>query len=289
MPCLVKFETRHEVGVEPPAVLAAAMGRADVIIELAERYLIHTTAYLQALQGGARVLCLTGATADMIRRCVAGVDYPQMLAFGDALADVLRGGKELSVSSPAGTDLQCRLGQDRPVEHNAARLLGPGQESFLGGQVSWYPLEETIHGKLVFDGALWPPADLGLLHSPIELAVRAGVIEAISGGRQARRLQEWLTAFDDPNMFRLAHLSYGFNPGAHLSGRILEDERLFGGLEIGIGSQVPSFAVGPAAAHTDGVMLRPTVVLDGEVIEEHGEFMHPQLVELAGALRSTGG
>ncbi len=280
VPCLFKYETRLEVGQEPPAPLAAAMLNADVMIELAEKYLIHTDAYLAAMKHGVRVLCLTGATADMIRRCVAYVDYPSMLAFGDALVNVLSAGRTLSLRTPAGTSLECQLG-DRPVEHNATRLRGPGEESFLGGQVSWYPLEDTIHGKLVFDGAIWPPPDLGLLERPIELEVRAGVIQKINGGREARRLEAWLSSFQDPKMRCLAHFSYGFNPGARLSGKILEDERVFGSVEIGIGSQVPSFAVGQAAAHTDGVMLHPTVILDGVVLEEEGTFVHPELADLS--------
>ena len=86
-------------------------------------------------------------------------------------------------------------------------------------------------------------------------------------------------------MFKIAHFSYGFNPGAQLSGKILEDERVFGCVEIGIGSQVPSFEVGPAAAHTDGIMLNPTVILDGKAIEEQGRFVHPYLAELVSALK----
>lgn len=39
-------------------------------------------------------------------------------------------------------------------------------------------------------------------------------------------------------MFRLAHYSIGFNPGVTKpTGRIVEDERLFGCIEMGIGSQ----------------------------------------------------
>ncbi len=284
---LILYETRPEVDMEPPAPLAAAMKAADLIIELAGKYLIHTEAYLEALKT-ARILCLTGMTAEMMRRCVAAIDYPRMLELGDALVEVLKVGNRMEIKTPAGTELSLELG-GRLVEHNAGRIASPGEESFLGGQVSWYPLERTINGTIVFDGSLWPPEDLGLLKGPIRLEVEEGEIKRIEGGAEAARLREWLKSFDDPKMFKLAHFSYGFNPGARLTGKILEDERVFGSVEIGIGSQVPSFAVGPAKAHTDGVMLNPTVILDGEPIEEEGRFVHPKLTELAeGLLRVQG-
>jgi leucyl aminopeptidase (aminopeptidase T) len=279
---LVLYETRPEVDLEPPAPLAAAMKEAALIIELAEKYLIHTKAYLEALKT-ARILCLTGMTQEMMKRCIADVDYPEMLAFGDALVGVLRRGNRMEIKTPAGTDLRFELG-GRLVEHNAGRIFKPGEESFLGGQASWYPLERTINGTIVFDGSIWPPEDLGLLKQPVRLEIKGGEIKEIKGGPEAKRFRSWLESFDDPKMFRIAHFSYGFNPGARLSGKILEDERVFGCIEVGIGSQVPSFEVGPASAHTDGIMLNPTLVLDGEVIEEEGRFIHPELAKRADSL-----
>ncbi|GAI65023.1 unnamed protein product, partial [marine sediment metagenome] len=36
----------------------------------------------------------------------------------------------------------------------------------------------------------------------------------------------WLNSFNDPGMLGLAHASWGFNPGAKLTGDIVEDERV---------------------------------------------------------------
>jgi leucyl aminopeptidase (aminopeptidase T) len=283
---LFKYETRPEVGIEPPGPLSAAMKEADVIIELAEKYLIHTKAYHKALESGSRNLCLTGMTPQMMIRCIGDINYPKMVELGDALADLLQEGEEMQITTPAGTELYCRI-KGRPVFHNSGVISKPGEQSFLGGQVSWAPIEESINGTMVFDGSVWPPEELGLLKGPIVLKVEKGGIKAIEGGGEAKTLEGWLESFDDPKMFKIAHFSYGFNPGAKLSGKILEDERVFGCIEIGLGSQRPRFkgTVGPAKAHTDGVMLNPTVKLDGELIEEEGEFIHPKLARIAKALR----
>jgi len=129
------------------------------------------------------------------------------------------------------------------------------------------------------------------------------VVTGIQGGSEAKIFENWVKNFDDPNMYKLAHYSYGFNPGARLTGKILEDERVFGSIEMGIGSQRPRFegtvgsiemgigsqrprfegTVGPAKAHTDGIVLNPTIELDGVVIEEKGKYVHPELARISEA------
>ena len=38
----------------------------------------------------------------------------------------------------------------------------------------------------------------------------------ISGGSDADAFDAWLKSFNDPNMYRVAHLAYGFGPNAAL-------------------------------------------------------------------------
>ena len=84
-------------------------------------------------------------------------------------------------------------------------------------------------------------------------------------------------------MFRLAHYSLGFNPGVtKATGRIVEDERVFGCMEFGIGSQGKMIrgSYWTAASHTDGVVAKPTIMIDGTVIEADGKYVDPELVEI---------
>jgi len=82
----------------------------------------------------------------------------------------------------------------------------------------------------------------------------------------------------------LAHVSYGFNPGAKLSGDILEDERVWGGTEWGIGSVGPSLLPPdgiPAPSHCDGICLSSSVWLDGKAITQEGEVVDEDLLSMA--------
>ena len=151
------------------------------------------------------------------------------------------------------------------------------------GQISWCLIEETINGKLVFDAAIFPPTDMGILSGNVELTLENGIVTKIEGGKDAERFSSWLHSFDDPNMFRLAHYSLGFNPGvSKATGRIVEDERIFGCMEFGIGSQGKMIrgSYWTAASHTDGVVSKPSIILDGVAIEENGKYVDPELAEI---------
>lgn len=161
----------------------------------------------------------------------------------------------------------------------------------LGGQISWCPLESTINGTLVLDGALWPPADICILKDPIKLTLKDGVVTEIEGGRDAQRLKEWMASFNDPASYRLAHYSLGFNPGVTTpTGRIVEDERVFGGIEFGIGSQGAAIMgeKWDAPSHTDGTILKPTLIFDGKVFEENGIYKDEKAREFCRRMKVAG-
>ena len=66
--------------------------------------------------------------------------------------------------------------------------------------------------------------------------VEEGRIKKIRGKYEARVFESWLKSFKDPNMFNIAHVSYGCNPGAKFTGNILEGERVWGAVEWGFGN-----------------------------------------------------
>ena len=97
------------------------------------------------------------------------------------------------------------------------------------------------------------------------------------GGSEATVYEKWLKDFNDPQMLKLAHVDYGFNPGARLTGNILEDERVWGGTEWGIGN----IGGAPGPSHSDGICLNSSVWLDGVQIMDKGQLLDPELKKLA--------
>lgn len=258
----------------PIKSLTSALKSADVWIEFNKSWLLYSTPYEKAMEeGNLRYICLVGMDADMMVRLIGRVNVEEVLKLQRRLADATSKAKHMRIVTPAGTDVRFENDPNRPVLVEG-EVSGPG-EYMLFGQVDWAPIEESINGVIVFDGSVWPPEELGLLREPIRLHVKNGEVVKIEGGREARIFERWLRSFNDPKMLRIAHLSYGCNPGAKLTGNILEDERVWGVVEWGLGSQSSTFKgkLGLAASHTDGVCLNPTVWADGKKILEDGKFL----------------
>lgn len=287
VPLEVWYRIKGPPGMEPPAPMAEAMRKADVLVEFARTYLITTRAFQRAMDAGARHLCLTGMDGDMMTRCIGNVSLSALKEFGATLQRMTARVNEMRVTSPAGTDLRFSLGK-RPIILDTGECVVPGRDCYLGGQISWAAVESTIEGSLVLDGTVWPPDSLAPLREPIRLELSRGRIASIGGGEAAKILRDWIAHFHDRKMSNVAHFCFGFNPGAGITGRILEDERAFGVFVTGFGSQMASFKGGftLAKSHIDGVTMKPSVYFDGERVEADGSFVHPRLEPLQARLLS---
>lgn len=270
-----------------PEPLKEAIPAADVWIEFNGQWLLYSTPWIDAMSNGrTRYLFLGGLDSVRVVRCVARLDMPLQERFQNKVVELTGRAARMRVTTPAGTDIVFENVPGRPVT-NELRADTPGAH-FLVGQIGWAPREASIQGTIVFDGSFsgGGDADLGVLAEPIVLRIEAGRIVEIGGGTQAVRLRTWLERLGDPNMYNLAHICYGFNPGSVLTGLCTEDERVWGATEWGNGYQGPMFdgSLPEAVSHGDGICLRSSVWLDGEPLLEEGRVVHPELVELAKAI-----
>lgn len=290
-PVIVRYETRYASAIEPPKPVAGAALGADVWIELQLGYIMHSNAFRAAMERGTRYTCLTGLDVQMLVDTVGRVDYAGVTRLGNRLVELLSAAEVIRFTSANGMDISAQRG-NRPIHLRGIPADKPGMSVMLAGQISFNPLEETQNGTLVFDGAIWPPDENGLIANPVTLTVENGVVTDIAGdGRDAAIFRNWMASHGDPNMYRVAHWSLGFNPGVTRStGRIVEDERVFGCVEIGIGTKGAWIGGEPwvAAAHTDGSNLLPSIYCDGVAIEENGKYVHPDLVAICRELGVSG-
>ena len=290
VPVLVEYPTAKETCIDPPLPLQAAACKADVWIELADKNVQHTLSWQKALSCGCRYTCLTGMDVDMIVRCITHVDYDLVIKLGEKMKSIIEQAGTVQILSKNGTDLRGEM-QGRRVRHSGRKAIEKGQSNMMCGQISWNCMESTINGTLVFDGALWPPAEIGLLSAPVKLTVEKGVVTKVEGGRDADIFRSWLAGYNDPACYRVAHYSLGFNPGVMApTGRIVEDERVFGGIEFGIGSQGAAIMgeKWDAPSHTDGTILKPTLIFDGKVFEENGIYKDEKAREFCRRMKVAG-
>lgn len=269
--------------------LTAAITRKNytAACELSNQYFYQTSVWSVGLKRGTRIYSLQGLDADAFVRCVIGVKFDLMDQFGSALAGVLNGGKEVRIYTDKGTDLTCTLNVSLPHKvisrllrrQNSFVYCAPsvlsarGRGCFLGGQLAFLGTPASTRGVIAIDSYLWPPYDIKRFSDePVFLEIERGCIRKVFGcPRKSALLNEWFNGAQRP----IKHFCIGFHPTATLAGEIMEAERAFGYLTVGIGD---------FPLHVDGIVANPSITVDNVTVEERGKFVHPVLVSGAAAL-----
>jgi leucyl aminopeptidase (aminopeptidase T) len=274
LPIVVSYHTQPRPQMELPTPVGAAVAAADIWLELAVAYAMYTKSWHRALASGVQY-CELGTDADGIVRCIGQQDISLLAEMGDVVIRLLTDA-EMQVTSTSGSDV---------TFHNRGVKVGEFEMKanptkipiMLPGQVSWSPVEESLRGRLVADGIMFPPSEIGIMNETISFEVDAGRITTITGSKEAGLLKRWLERLDDDTMYRIAHISVGFNPGIPVpTGRIVEDERAFGDIDFGFGAWIGR----PAAGHFDFTCRQVSVFANGVALQENGVFVHPELARL---------
>lgn len=268
----------------PVEALTGALLGADVWIEFNHQWLLYSTPFEIAMEKNPklRYMCLVDFSCELLIRTVGNVETPQLQVFMTEFARRHEIAKEMHVTTPAGTDVSFELNPEHLVCNDCGDATAPGMH-MLTGQLNIVPKFGTINGKIVFDGTITPP--FGHVPSePVVLTVENSKIVKIEGGREAGEYEKFLKDFDDEGMLKMAHIAYGFNPGAKLTGNVVEDERVWGCTEWGIGyvSPIDAPPVGQdAKSHTDGICLNSSVWLDGVQLMDEGKIVDKELYDLS--------
>jgi len=264
---LAVISERDSAAAEPPAAVAAAMAAADVVLAPTIQSLSHTAARKAASEAGVRIGTLPGVTEEMLGRLMTG-DLEEIRRRGWAVVTALNRGTEARITCRHGSDLRIGL-QGRMGIVDAGELGNKGAFGNLPcGEGFIAPLEGTTEGTLVVDGSI---AEIGLLDTPVSLAVREGnLVEAT--GNDGARLMELLTAHGEDGT-NVAELGIGTNEEAILTGNILEDEKILGTCHVAFGASAAIGGTVQVPVHLDCVILEPTVEIDGETIVSGGDLV----------------
>ncbi len=268
-----------------PDPLKACADQTDVWIELNDQWLLYSPIWDKAVSNGrTRQVMLGGLGIERIVRNIGLVDIKTQKEFQTKLTDLTKNAENVRIKNKAGTDVTFQNDPERPI-NNEIDYSTPGAH-FLIGQIGWAPKEETINGRITFDGAYSGGGDLefGVLDEPITYIVEKGGIVKFEGNKLAKQAEKYFKSLNDPNMYLAAHVCYGCSPNAKLEGCTTEDERVWGSTEWGFGHQGSNYSGGnprEAKSHVDGISLECSVWLDGEQIMDYGKFVHPELKVLA--------
>lgn len=263
----------------PVESLSGALMNTDVWIEINSKWVFYSTPFERAAKNNLkmRYLNLQDMNCDLLCRNIGNVNMPLLAECLHKITELNRTAKNYRVMTPSGTDLTFISDPTHYLCCDAGDASVPGVY-MMPGQINVVPKFTSVNGTLVFDGSLVPPC--GLLNAPVKLTLKDSTIVKIEGGSQAEEFEKWLKSFDDPNMLKMAHMAYGVNPGAKLTGDIVEDERVWGCVEWGIG-YVSTYDAPPdgqdAKSHCDGICLNASVWLDDVQLIDKGKYVHPEI------------
>ncbi len=267
----------------PVESLAGALKGANAWLQLNNKSIWHSTPshIAQNENKNLRYLGINGVTISMMVRLIGRTDYPTLKKFLHGVADLTKEAKHIRMTTSAGTDVEFNNIPGCNVDVQDGYADKPGVVCWLPGQIAWLPDRKSLNGVIVVDGSFGPPC--GLLNEPIYLTMKGGEIVKIEGGNQARELDVWFNKLNHPQMRKVAHATYGFLPGAKLSGNIGEDERIWGCTVWGFGATVKEHA----PSHCDAICLDTSVWLDGKKITDKGKVIETKLIEFAKKLEEA--
>ncbi|MGA9512107.1 MAG: hypothetical protein WBV51_00855, partial [Pseudolabrys sp.] len=109
-----------------------------------------------------------------------------------------------------------------------------------------------------------------------ELTVEKGRVVKIEGGPEARILRDYLEIYGDENAYMCpAEASVGVNAKAVVRGIQREDKNIMGTLHFGLGTNVDVGGSIKSKIHMDGVILHPTLYVDGVKRIDSGRILVP--------------
>lgn len=275
VPTIVVMEPLATPGVEPPGSVASAMLSSDTIINLCSRSITHTAA-AHAAYGEAkkRYLVMPSMTEDMMVSGAARADFSVVKAIGVAIADTANAaGGNVRMTSDNGTDLTFSV-EGRPWMPYYSELRSPRNiEIFPAGEVNNCPIKEGMNGRIVVDTFMM---EVGPLSQPIVWDVEDGRVVNISGGGEARQLEQIIQARGDENSTLIGEFAIGTNPWARFIGSALEDKQVYGSIHIAIGTDVPNPQVDSpiqSTLHLDGVISDPDLWVGDTKLLETGRIL----------------
>ena len=282
----VKFFVMEDFGERPidyPQAIDDAIKAADVSVYAAQGAEGELQSFrmqmLKAVEAnhGLRHAHMIGITPEIMKDGMCS-DYEEIQRVSRLVYEKVRNAGKISVRTEIGNDF---VAEFRP-RHKWIISDGditPGQwKNLPDGEVFTSPF--AVDGSVVIDGCLgdfFTQKYGSLENTPVIIEVENGraIKESIRCDNKPLRKELTKYLFEtDEHASRIGEFAIGTNTGlTKLIYNLLQDEK-FPGVHIAFGSPLPgkTGAKWDSKAHVDGVIISPTIEVDGEVIMDKGEF-----------------
>ncbi|MEM8551758.1 MAG: peptidase M29 [Pseudomonadota bacterium] len=258
--------------------LIDAMKAVDVVVDLTLEGLMHAPQTAEILKAGTRIQVISDEHPDMLAR------FKPDASLKDAVRDAARKAresKEMSVTSPAGSDLHVNMEGSQTVGVWGWTDKPGTLAHWPGGIVVSFPVENTVRGRLVLQ-----PGDMNLTYkryveSTVALTIESDRVVAVEGeGVDARLMRDTWAAWNDPNAYAVSHVGWGVNPAARWDALTMMDRRDTNCTELRavpgnflFSTGANEFAGRFTEGHFDLPMMGCTIALDGTPVVDEGKLV----------------
>jgi leucyl aminopeptidase (aminopeptidase T) len=231
--------SRH--GEEPPQGIVELMKYMNVVVAPTVCSLTHTQARREASAVGVRIATMPNISEAMFSKGGLTADFQAVRKRIEEAYEKIKSAKTAHITTALGTDLEMKISVERWVMDTGI-LWKKGEFGNLpAGELFQAPKEGTANGRLR------------------EILINAS--------------EKLDNAGDNPKqVFNIAELGIGMNDKAKVIGSPLEDEKVLGTIHVALGDNSTFGGKVRAGIHLDGIVMKPTLVLDDVELIKNGKL-----------------
>ncbi|MFD0916077.1 peptidase M29 [Pseudahrensia aquimaris] len=259
-----------------PALAALSFG--GLVVDCTLEGMLHAPELPTILKAGSRVVMVSNEHPDILERVGHDEGLKERVKAG---MKMMRGAKEMRVTSEAGTDLTIRM-EGAVVGGGWGYTTTPGTiTNWPGGLCLAFPARGTVNGSLVLAKGDQNLTFKRTMEDEVRLTFENDYIRAIEGDHMdGDLLREYIAVWNEEDAYAISHVGWGMNHRAQWSAMELYDksdhngteQRVFAGnflFSTGANEVAKRFTLG----HFDLPMRNCSVSLDGKEVVVKGKLV----------------
>ena len=283
----IQFFLMEDFGSRPldfPEEIGSALKNADVSIYAAQGAEGELQSFRMAMikvideNPKLRHAHMIGITPEIMEDGMCS-DYKEIQRISNLVYEKVKNAKKIRVVTEKGSDFTGEFNPNLKWVVSDGDIKADNWKNLPDGEVFTAP--ETVNGMIIIDGCLgdfFTEKYGSIENTPVKIEVKDGraIKESITCDNK-ELLDEFVKyLFEiDENSNRIGEFAIGTNTGlTKLIYNLLQDEK-FPGIHVAFGNPYPTKtgANWESKAHVDGVLIKPSIYVDGEQIMNKGTFV----------------
>ena len=264
---------------EIPQALEKMLPGKTIVLNIIKAYpeeLVFRIKWIFKVEENAQIKTgnMPGINEDMMLNSVK-VDFSEMQLLADRVVEFLLNAERIHITTDIGTDILLGITGRKFISDVGVKA---GEMCNIPcGEVYGALIETEADGVIIFDASI---GDIGLLKHPLKVYLNKGRVTKFESddNKLAKKINELQNVDNDAMV--IGELGIGVNPGARITGNMLEDEKALGTAHIAFGNNADFTGGGNnhSKIHRDYLFYKPTIEAhypDGssKMLMKNGEFV----------------